>query len=60
MIMRVRLLAAQPSDSPPRLAATITTTLDLATRDEEYVTASSVEDVCAIVRRWIEKFVTQQ
>jgi hypothetical protein len=59
LIVRVQLLAGERSESTPRLAATITTTLDLASREEEQTTAGSVEEICAVVRRWIEAFVRE-
>jgi hypothetical protein len=59
LILRVQLLNGERSDSTPRLAATITMTLDLARREEQQTTAGSVEEICAVVRCWIEAFVNE-
>ena len=57
LIVRVRLLEDEASDASPLFVATITTTLDLATRQETQTTARSAEEVVAVVRRWIDAFV---
>jgi hypothetical protein len=57
LIIRARLLDDDASDTSPRFVATITTTLDLATRDETQTTARSVEEIGAVVRRWIDAFL---
>ena len=57
LILRVWRLPEQPGGALPRLAATITTTLDLSTRTEETdAVAGSVEEVTAVLRRWIDAF----
>jgi hypothetical protein len=58
LIIRVRLLDDSAPDGSPLLIATITTTLDLATREETRTTARSVDEIVAVVRRWIDSFVT--
>jgi hypothetical protein len=56
LVVKIRLVESNPLETAPRFVATITTTLDLAAREEARVTASSVEEVLAIVRRWIDAF----
>jgi hypothetical protein len=55
LIVKVRLRVGA---SPPRLLAAITTTLDLATREEAHETAHSVAETLSIVERWLEAFVS--
>jgi hypothetical protein len=56
LVVKVRLLEGEREEPEPRFVATITTTLDLAAREEARITASSVEEVLAIVRQWIDAF----
>jgi hypothetical protein len=57
LILRIRFLADRSQDHP-LFTATITTTLDLSRRAEETQTvAGSLEEIVAIVRRWIDAFV---
>jgi hypothetical protein len=56
LILKIRLLDSEPGEAAPRFIATITTTLDLAAREEARMTATSVEEVLAIVRGWIDAF----
>jgi hypothetical protein len=59
LILRIWLLPEQPRGASPRLAATITTTLDLSTRTEEHdALAGSVDEVATVVRRWIDAFAS--
>jgi hypothetical protein len=57
LIIRVRLLDGESSDTSPPFVATITTTLDLAMRQEAQTTARSVDEIVAVVRGWIDAFV---
>jgi hypothetical protein len=56
LILKVRLVESAPSDSMPRFVATITTTLDLSARDEIQMRASSVVEIVAIVREFVDTF----
>jgi hypothetical protein len=56
LILKIRLVDSEPRDSVPRFVARITTTLELGTRDEAQMTASSVEEVLAIVRDFVNAF----
>jgi hypothetical protein len=56
LILKIRLVDSEPRESVARFAATITTTFDLVARDEAQTTASSVEEVLAIVRDFIDAF----
>jgi len=51
------MLAGSTADSPPVFAATITSTLDLATKQEEQVSVTSTDDAIAVVQRWLDAFV---
>lgn len=55
--MRSRMLAGSTADSPPVFAATITSTRDLATKQEERVSVTSTGDAIAVVQRWLDAFV---
>ena len=57
LILKVRLAVEEPPGLAPRLAATITTTFDLSTRDEAQANVSSVDEILAIVEEWLATFV---
>jgi hypothetical protein len=57
LILRIQLVADR-SCSPARLAAKMTTTLDLSTREEQTQTmAGSLEEILVLVRLWMVAFV---
>lgn len=43
-------------DHPTRLRARITQTLEDTSREKTIAAASTNEDICAIVKRWVETF----
>jgi len=57
MILRVRLAPPATPDAEPQLVATITSTTDLVAGDETRTVAASVDEIVAIVERWVEEFV---
>lgn len=52
----VLVIRAWINGQPPSLRLRITRTADLAARDEESTVTASVDEACAVVRRWLEEF----
>jgi hypothetical protein len=46
-------MSAWREGAPPRLAARITYTLDATKRDRVIVTAAGIDEIDAVVRRWL-------
>lgn len=42
------------------LRAVITSTLDVSRREHSVTTAKTVDEICAVVRRWLEEFLTAE
>ena len=51
----VLVVSAWREGNPPRVAARITYTLDAASADRLTVTAAGVDEIGAVVRRWLEQ-----
>jgi hypothetical protein len=51
----VLIVAAWLHGTPPRVAARITYTHDVTRPEREVVTASGVDEITAVVRRWHEE-----
>lgn len=52
------MIRAWIEGEPASLRLRITRTLDISSRDEEATTAASIDEACAVVRRWLAEFVT--
>jgi hypothetical protein len=50
----VLVVAAWLHGAPPRVAARITYTHDVSRSEREVVTASGVDEITAVVRRWLD------
>ena len=56
----VLVVRAWIEGDPPRLKARITHTIDVTQRERRTATASSADQICAEVRRWIDALEAQQ
>lgn len=54
----VLVIRAWIEGEPASLRLRITRTLDISSRDEEATAAASIDEACAVVRRWLDDFVT--
>jgi hypothetical protein len=50
-------IRAWTEGEPKSLRVRITRTLDVSRRESESTAAASIDDVCAVVRRWLEEYV---
>jgi hypothetical protein len=53
----VLVLRAWTEGEPPRLRVRITRVADVSSGAEDSIAVASVEEACAVVRRWLEAFV---
>jgi hypothetical protein len=51
----VLIIRAWIEGEPPSLRMRVTRTFDVAAADETTEATASIEEVCAIVRRWLEQ-----
>lgn len=51
----VLVVSAWRQGAPPRLVARITSTVDTTTADQMTTTAAGVDEIVAVVRRWLHE-----
>jgi hypothetical protein len=51
----VLVVSAWRQGAPPRLVARITSTVDTTTADRVTATAAGVDEIVAVVRRWLDE-----
>lgn len=53
------MLRAWIEGDPPNLRMRITRASDISTGQKDSTSAASIDDACAIVRRWLEDFAAR-